>query len=361
MPSLDFDPKQLRTFNDALIDAFKVSTFDRMLSLQLGRDREEITLSDDEPHRVYMVIEAAEREGWTSDLVTGALAANPGNASLRTFAANLGIGAAPAPGVDLERVVNPAQGFVDFTTWSESLQEIEGQVCRIELGNDPLGTGFVVGESLVLTNRHVVQDVIGDPALVSSIRLRFDYKRSRTGVEVHPGTVFTLDPDWLVDERPHSAADTTPGSTEAPAATDLDYAVLRVAPDGGGNPVAATAPGGRTDGQTRGYMKAPVPPPTVAPDQPIVIVQHPKGEPLKLAIDTAGVLAVTDTRVRYRTNTDPGSSGSPVFDGRMQLVALHHAGDPDYSEMHHAEYNQGIPIENVKASIKERTGLEVLV
>ena len=104
-----------------------------------------------------------------------------------------------------------------------------------------------------------------------------------------------------------------------------------------------------------------VSPATVAAKQPIVIVQHPNGQPLKLAIDSEGVIEVTENRLRYRTNTEPGSSGSPVFDGRLQLVALHHAGDPDYSELHLAEYNQGIPIAKVKASVKERVGLEVLV
>ncbi len=257
-------------------------------------------------------------------------------------------------------MVDPANGFIDFETWSQSLLEIEGQVCRIELGKDALGTGFIVGDSFVLTNRHVVQDVIADGTLAKSILLRFDYKRSRAGVEVHAGTPFGLHADWLADERPHSPADTTASSTTQSAPDQLDYALLRVAPDANGSSIGGSPAGGRDGGNPRGYLKAPVPPSALAPDQPIVIVQHPNGEPLKLAIDTNAVIAVTGTRVRYRTNTEPGSSGSPVFDGHLQLVALHHAGDPDYSELHNAEYNQGIPIELVKASIRDRTGLEVL-
>ena len=119
--------------------------------------------------------------------------------------------------------------------------------------------------------------------------------------------------------------------------------------------------GGKEGSRSRGYLTAPVPPATVAAKQPIVIVQHPNGEPLKLAIDTEAVIEVMDNRVRYRTNTEPGSSGSPVFDGRLQLVALHHAGDPDYSELHLADYNQGIPITKVQASVLDRAGVEILV
>ena len=50
----------------------------------------------------------------------------------------------------------------------------------------------------------------------------------------------------------------------------------------------------------------------------------------------------TDVRLRYDTDTLPGSSGSGVFDQRLDLVALHHAGDP--SSKMQARYNEGIPI-----------------
>ncbi len=293
-------------------------------------------------------------------MVAGALNANPGNAALRSFSANLGIGASADESIHLERMVDPANGFIDFTTWSQTLLEIEGQVCRIELGKEALGTGFIVGDSLVLTNRHVVTDVIDDPALAKSITLRFDYKRSRAGVEVHAGTTYGLEEEWLVDERPHSMMDTQAGSNGEPAADELDYALLRVAPDSSGRSIAQTPVGGKEGAATRLHLSAPVPPSGLEPDQPIVIVQHPNGQPLKLAIDTSAIISVGEQRVRYRTNTEPGSSGSPVFDGHLQLVALLHAGDPDYSDLHRPEYNQGIPIERVRSSIKDRTGLEVM-
>ena len=75
---------------------------------------------------------------------------------------------------------------------------------------------------------------------------------------------------------------------------------------------------------------------------PIMIVQHPKAEPLALAVDTLGVqsLNANKTRVRYNTNTESGSSGSPCFNINWGLVALHHYGDPLYDQ---ARYNQGIP------------------
>jgi V8-like Glu-specific endopeptidase len=35
---------------------------------------------------------------------------------------------------------------------------------------------------------------------------------------------------------------------------------------------------------------------------------------------------VSDAVVRYLTDTEPGSSGAPVFDTAGRLIALHHAG-----------------------------------
>jgi V8-like Glu-specific endopeptidase len=86
-----------------------------------------------------------------------------------------------------------------------------------------------------------------------------------------------------------------------------------------------------------------------------MIAQHPDGKPLKLAIDTESVIGVNTnrTRVRYATNTEAGSSGSPVFDLDWNLVALHHLGDPAYD--HPATYNQGVPIDKIRDRLA-RTG-----
>jgi len=38
--------------------------------------------------------------------------------------------------------------------------------------------------------------------------------------------------------------------------------------------------------------------------------------------------------MHYRTPTDPGSSGSPVFNAKWEVVALHHAGSPATPRLH---------------------------
>ena len=76
-------------------------------------------------------------------------------------------------------------------------------------------------------------------------------------------------------------------------------------------------------------------------------MQHPNALPLKLALATNGVeqLNQNSTRVTYRTNTEPGSSGSPVFDQNWNLVALHHWGDSAWFPSPH---NEGIPVAAIK-------------
>ena len=85
-------------------------------------------------------------------------------------------------------------------------------------------------------------------------------------------------------------------------------------------------------------------------------MQHPRGEPLKLALDDDGVLSLNEneTRLRYETNTDKGSSGSPCFTFKWDLVALHHSGDPDFDPAHKPTYNEGIPMTAITKLIKER-------
>ena len=73
---------------------------------------------------------------------------------------------------------------------------------------------------------------------------------------------------------------------------------------------------------------------------------------MKLALDTQAVVEVNQNqaRVRYRTNTEPGSSGSPVFDQNWNLVALHHSGEPAFQP----HWNEGIPFATIVNLLTQR-------
>jgi V8-like Glu-specific endopeptidase len=58
----------------------------------------------------------------------------------------------------------------------------------------------------------------------------------------------------------------------------------------------------------------------------VSIIQHPNGGPKQIAVTNNRILNIYDHRVQYLTDTLPGSSGSPVFLGSWQVLAIHHAG-----------------------------------
>lgn len=53
------------------------------------------------------------------------------------------------------------------------------------------------------------------------------------------------------------------------------------------------------------------------------VIQHPMGR--KKEYDRGTVIQVVDGRITYDTETEPGSSGSPVFNSNWQLIGLHYS------------------------------------
>jgi hypothetical protein len=71
---------------------------------------------------------------------------------------------------------------------------------------------------------------------------------------------------------------------------------------------------------------------------------------MQVALDSEGMLGPNGngTRVRYTTTTQRGSSGSPCFSADWELIALHHAGDPNYPIKGKGAFNQGIPMSAIR-------------
>ena len=63
----------------------------------------------------------------------------------------------------------------------------------------------------------------------------------------------------------------------------------------------------------------------IMPSEYVNIIQHPRGRPKEVALQDNRVVKVDHVVVHYSCDTEPGSSGSPVFDNQWRLVALHHA------------------------------------
>jgi endonuclease G len=97
----------------------------------------------------------------------------------------------------------------------------------------------------------------------------------------------------------------------------LDYTLVAVAP----------APGGKAPGDVYGFVPLIGGTGKILKGEPINIVQHPQGRPKEIAFRNNLMLRIDDEeKVTYQTDTDSGSSGSPVFNDQWEMVALHHTG-----------------------------------
>ncbi len=176
------------------------------------------------------------------------------------------------------------------------------------LGHDPdlyLGSGWLIAPGLLVTNQHVVkarpdheQPAEEDLELqVSHAKARFDYEARNAG-------------GALVGVSRMEAGD-----------IGLDYVLLRLR---GPVPRPPSAPGEVRERRPLPVWREPLLlDPGSAKRIPVNIIQHPDGDPKKLACRNNLVSAGDAETLRYFTDTRYGSSGSPVLDDDWRVVALH--------------------------------------
>lgn len=332
--------RQVERMSAALRGAFSLDEFSRLLYYAFRRRLDDITLGGSFETRVFEVILEAERDGWVQGLISAACDYRPRDAALRTLAVDAGLSSVDAP--TLERIV-PGSAFHDIGTWLARLGELERQVCRVEIpAGTAAGTGFLVAPDLVLTAYHVIQGLYEKGGDAHEVRLRFDFK----GSVVDPGTEFRLADDWLAAWRPPGLADfgaDAGGHVPAPAADELDFALLRVRDSPGEQSAGLAA--GMPGAPVRGWIRTDrISVDGYAARHTLFILQHPLGTPLKLAVGQSDGLNANGTRLRYQVSTDFGSSGSPCLNASLELVGLHQAGDASVVPT----YNSGVPIAAIR-------------
>jgi hypothetical protein len=336
------DGPELGELSVALLAAFKRPQLQSLLLYRLNRNwEEEVSEGATYQTGVRDIITNANMQGWIVRLIEAARAENPGNPQLYDFAQRLrlvSVGHLELAQA-LERVVKKTNRFVDSASWRTKLGEIEPRVCRIEITTNEetmvFGTGFLLGTRTLITNYHVMECVVNGDAKPANVVCRFDYKRNSTN-KIEVGKTYGLATSWQIDLSPNTPFD-------EPAPEDrLDYALIRLDGTPGQDSIM---PMPQSTGVPRGWL-VPLASYAFPKDSPLFILQHPQGDPLKLALNTDSVIEVeNNTRVRYRTNTEEGSSGSPCFNQDWELVALHHSGDPNFERP--ATYNEGIPFEAI--------------
>ncbi len=219
--------------------------------------------------------------------------------------------------------------FQDVDAFRARLAAIEAATCQIDMGGT-LGTGTLIGADLVMTNCHVVVSRIGaNGELTGPATCRFDYKTNGAGYTTPPVNALARK---LLASSPYAPEDLVVG----PMATNmhaLDYAILELDRAIADDPVIA-------NGEPRGHIDVSAAPAT-ALDAGVLVLQHPGGKPMK--IDLGSVVDLGQVRFRHTVNTEPGSSGAPVFDAALRMIGIHHAGQ-NGGPGPGLTYNEAIPL-----------------
>lgn len=344
---------QIITLRDALLDALGITQMDDVVT-QLGQRRDDITLPSNREEMYREIVDYYNRQNRVHELIVVSRTKSPENPRLGRFAQGVGLAGAYLPAVEneegLERLVRdylPVPNALDFLTRGAAALR---RVCLVSEGDKALGTGFLVGPGVVMTNHHVIEGFMGQSA--NRPRFTFDFVQ-----EGGSGTAYESQPDWLLDYSdrvPDDTATLLDGPADAPE-DKLDYAVVRL--DGRPGEEAA-------GGAPRGWFTLPTEEYKFAAQKALLLYHHAKGKALQLSIDTDSYVAgnVRGTRVWHRSNTEGGSSGSPCFDLEWNPVALHQGYNRlrRPPSMQREPANRAVPLTAVRRLLQKRGKLAEL-
>jgi len=165
----------------------------------------------------------------------------------------------------------------------------------------PNGTGFLISPQLLMTNWHVLRN----EEVCQNSQVEFNNQYSENG-QLSESANFLFQPEefFFTDKA-------------------LDFAIVAI---------AQTSLTKEKLLENYGYLPLNPDLGKILPGEYVTIIQHPNGEPKQIALRENQLLKLEQDVLWYRTDTAPGSSGSPVLNDSWQVVALHRAGVPEEDE-----------------------------
>lgn len=247
----------------------------------------------DDPQRVEKRLKRLLRGEFASE--AAAVVAAPA-----LSAAGVSVGTEP---LALERILN--RNNLMSINYLERGLRVARSVARIRIRSAQgrtlgFGTGFMVSPRLLMTNNHVLTS--RNDAAFS--HCEFNFQDDLTGRPM-PTSIFELDPDLFFETN-----------------IALDFTLVAV------KERARAGSGDVSELQFFGWNRLIEEEGKAILGEFLNIIQHPNGEPKQLALRENEFIDLLDNFLHYKTDTAPGSSGSPVLNDQWEIVGLHHSGVP---------------------------------
>lgn len=238
--------------------------------------------------------------------------------------------------------------------------ERQKPVARVHVTGYWWGTGFLVSRSLFMTNNHVIENKTQGRAA----EMEFNYQEDHEGNMLSTDT-WDGDPDsffhtdvgldytvmrlkgrrsfGLIQPQPYTPYLTTPYAVSpritipplppgpdpprmpetVEGFTDLISSVISSILNLTRSPYAPSIFLTKHAGDTYGYI--PLKDNILTVDERLNIIQHPATRAKEVAMNENILTHINANTIHYTTDTEGGSSGSPVFDNTWDIIALHHA------------------------------------
>ncbi len=219
---------------------------------------------------------------------------------------------------------------VSFLPVGTRVQRAVGYVETSVAGKASSGSGFLISPDLFITNQHVIETA--EAAIGGQVT--FDRQAGEDGRPMAT-TTFLLDPKRCALFSPEE---------------ELDYAVVAIGKRLSGNVNVADL----------GYCPLSNRPDKHRKGMNVNIIQHPNGQPKLIAVRNNLLTHRTPRTLLYETDTNQGSSGSPVFNDLWEVIALHHYGEPyletvdEIGETIPVTVNEGVRISAIYHDLEKR-------
>ena len=212
-----------------------------------------------------------------------------------------------------ERLTGVSNDLLSIEFFEEGLIAAQS-VGKLTVGGISFGTGFLVGNGMLMTNHHVLPT----PEEASLSQLDMDLETNRIGA-AKPVETYELNPErFFITDK------------------DFDFTIVAV---------QNTSQNGRSI-RDFGFLPLIAGEGKILIGRPVNLIQHPNGGTKSVVVHDSRFMylendGAVDRYCWYSSDTEPGSSGSPVFNNRWEVVALHH---------------RAVPAVNAKGKLLDRDG-----